>query len=491
MKFFKKFNKHYLILGLILFATFLLRFPSLFEPFWYGDEGIFAAIGRNLNLGGTLYQTSWDNKPPMIYLTYAAIFKLFDVSMFWLRLTTLAFVLATATAIYEIARQVFGKNRALLATIIFGVLTSLRIIEGNLALTEIFMILPITLAMLFVIKRNFDYLSLFGAGILFAVASLYKQVGAFEAAALGIFLFFISKNLADFIKKGLVLSLGFVIPYGATIAYFAPKHLVDDYVFAAYTYYRIYLGESPKYALLINILKFLPIITAIAYGFYKKIKGEVGILHLILLWTAFSFLGSYFSGRTYGHYLVQATPALSLILASITLKPKLKTVQIGFAILFFLPLIFLTKLLFTDFLSGGPINQIKYFQNFADYSTGEKGVDEYNNYFDRNVNTIMALADFLKINQGYGESVYIWGDYPWLYAIADLKNPSRYVTSFHVFGVPEGQNEVIGNLVKNPPKYIIKPESSIGYFPDLEKFIAQGYTSGGFVETSEIFVKNH
>jgi len=490
MKFFKKINKHYLILGLILFTTFILRFPSLFEPFWYGDEGIFAAVGRNLNLGGTLYQTAWDNKPPMIYLTYAAIFKFFGVSMFWLRLTTAVFVLATATAIYEIARQILSKNRALLATFIFGVLTSLRLIEGNLALTEIFMILPITLAMLFAIKRNFDYLSLFGAGILFAVASLYKQVGALEAAALGIFLFLISKNLTDFIKKGLALSIGFTLPYMATVAYFAPKNLVGDYIFAAYTYYRIYLGESPKYALLINILKFLPIITVIAYGFYKKIKGKAEVFHLILLWTAFSFLGSYFSGRTYGHYLVQATPALSLILASIMFKPQVSRVRIIFALTFFLPLIFLTKLLFTDFLSGGPINQLKYFQNFAQYSTGKKGIDEYNNYFDRNVNTIMTLADFLKIHQGYGESVYIWGDYPWLYAIADLKNPSRYVTSFHVFGVPEGQNEVAKDLEKTPPKYIIKPESSIGNFPELEKLLTDRYTSTGFVETSEIFVKN-
>src|SRR3990167_4531742 len=486
----KKLNRHYLILASILFLTFVLRFPSLFEPFWYGDEGIFAAVARNLNQGGVLYQTAWDNKPPMIYLTYEVIFKYFGVSMFWLRLITVVFVLATATAVYEIANQIFGKNRALFSAFIFGILTSLRLIEGNLALTEIFMILPITLAMLIALQRNFDHFSLLIAGVLFAVASLYKQVGALEAVALGIFLFFQSKNILDFIKKATVLSLGFVIPYAATIAYFAPKNLVADYIFAAYTYYRIYLGESPQYALLINILKFLPILAAIGYCLFKKIKGKVEIFHLILLWTAFSFLGSYFSGRTYGHYLVQATPALSVILASITLKPQINRIRSIFALTFFLPLIFLTKLLFTDFLSGGPINQIKYFQNFAQYSAGEKGVDEYNNYFDRNVNTIMALADFLKINQGYGESVYIWGDYPWLYAISDLKNPSRYVTSFHVFGVPEGQSEVIGNLVKNPPKYIIKSESSIGYFPDLEKFIAQGYTSGGFVETSEIFVKN-
>src|SRR3989344_3390808 len=130
----KLFKTEYLILALILFLTFILRFPSLFEPFWYGDEGIFAAVGHNLNIGGTLYDTAWDNKPPAIYLTYAAIFKLFGVSMFWLRLTSAVFVLATATAIYEISRQVFSKNRALLAALIFGIITSLRLIEGNLAL---------------------------------------------------------------------------------------------------------------------------------------------------------------------------------------------------------------------------------------------------------------------------------------------------------------------------------------------------------------------
>src|SRR3989344_476702 len=109
----KRLKKEYILLALILFLTFLFRLPSLFEPFWYGDEGIFAAVGRNLNLGGVLYQTAWDNKPPMIYLTYAAIFKFFGVSMFWLHLTATIFVLATAAVIYEIAQSSIGKKRAL------------------------------------------------------------------------------------------------------------------------------------------------------------------------------------------------------------------------------------------------------------------------------------------------------------------------------------------------------------------------------------------
>src|SRR4030042_4974852 len=485
----KLLNIHYLTFTAILLLIFFFRLPSLFEPFWYGDEGIFAAVARNLNFGGTLYQTAWDNKPPMIYLTYAAIFKIFDVSMFVVRLVTVSVVLTTAATIYEIARTIIGKNRALLVTFIFGLLTSLRLIEGNLALTEIFMILPITLAMLVVIKRDFDYPSLFGAGILFALASLYKQVGALEAAALGIFLFLISKNFVEFFKKGLILSLGFLTPYILSIAYFAPKNLLGDYIFAAYTYYRIYLGESPKYAFFINILKFLPILAAIVYGLYKKRKGKTDISHLILLWTAFSFLGSYFSGRTYGHYLVQAVPAFSLLLTSVTIKPSLKRVQIIFALFFFIPIIFLTKLLFTDFLSAGPINQFSYYQNFVEYTNGRKSIDKYNDYFDRNVNSIMALSDFLRIHGGSGKTVYIWGDYPWLYAIADLKNPSRYVTSFHVFGVPDGQEEVVKNLEDNPPKYIIKPQTSIGYFEELEKLISQRYTFQITIENSDVYLK--
>ncbi len=482
-------NKNYLLLGLILFLIFLFRFPSLFEPFWYGDEGIFAAVANNLNHGGVLYQTAWDNKPPMIYLTYAAIFKFFGVSMFALRMVTAVLVLAVAVVIFEIAKEVIGERRALIATFLFGLLSSLRLLEGNLALTEIFMLLPISLAMFWAIKRNFDLFSLFLAGLFLAIASLYKQVGALEAAALALFLFLNSKNFLEFSRKGATLSLGFVFPYLAVVVYFAPKNLLGDYIFAAYTYYRIYLGESPQYAIIINVLKFLPVVAALLWGLNQKFKGKLGIFHLILLWGAFSFLGSYFSGRTYGHYLVQAVPAVSILLASISVPFKLKINQVIFSFFYFVPLIFLTKLLFTDFLSGGPINQLKYWQNFSQFAIGHETVDDYNNFFDRNVNSILGLADFLKQREAKGEIVYIWGDYPWLYAIADLKNPTRYVTSFHVFGVPDGRRQVTEDLIKNPPKYIIIPPTNIGRFFELENLLAQHYTHLGQIENSEVWQK--
>ena len=444
-----------------------------------------------MNFGGVLYQTAWDNKPPMIYLTYAAIFKTFGVSMFWLRLITIIVVLSTSALIYEIAKGIFSEKRALVATLIFGTLTSLRLIEGNLSLTEIFMILPISLAMFVVILRKFDYISLFFAGILFAVASLYKQVGALETAALLIFLFLASKNFFEFVKKGLVLTLGFVSPFVITVLYFVPKGLLGDYIFAAYTYYRIYLDESPQRAIIINFLKFAPAVVVILYGLFKKFKQKnVDVFHLFLLWTAFSFLGSFFSGRTYGHYLVQAVPATSLVLASVDLRPKLRSVQIAFALFFFIPIIILTKILFFDFLSAGGINQFSYWQNFIAFMSGKKGLNSYNDFFDGNVNSIMALSDFLSLNSASGKYVYIWGDYPWLYAIANVKNPTRYVTSFHVFGVPQGKEEVMTSLAENPSAYIIKPPNSIGYFETLERLINDEYTYLVGVENSKIWARS-
>lgn len=488
-----KIPRNYLVLGVILLATFLMRFPSLYEPFWYGDEGIFAAVGRSLNFNEVLYRDTWDNKPPMIYLTYALIFKLFSVSMFSLRLVTAIAVLATCVCIYEIALKITSKNRALAAAFTFGLLTSLRIIEGNLALTEIFMILPISLAMMMAIYRKFDKLSLFGAGILIAIASLFKQVGAFEAGALGIFLFFYIKSFKEFFKSGLYLSAGFALPYLMTVLYFARYGIVGEYIFGAYTYYQIYLSESPRYALLVNLLKYLPIIAIIGYCFLlKRRRQKVDLKLLILFWMAFSFLGSYFSGRAYGHYLVQAVPPLTLALVMVAKNLKLTREKIIFSAFFFLPFIGLTILLFSTVFRWNPIEQVRYWNNFISYANRTKGVDDYNNFFDGNVNTIMALNDFLKKHGAAGKSVYIWGDYPWLYAISDVNNPSRYVTSFHVFGVPPkiGREEVIADLEKKSPVYIIKPKSSIGYFVEFENFLASNYNFVFKVDEADVYVKS-
>ena len=56
----------WVLLGIIC-AFILLRLPSLIEPEWYGDEGIYRTIGLALSRGEVLYRDIWDNKPPLLY----------------------------------------------------------------------------------------------------------------------------------------------------------------------------------------------------------------------------------------------------------------------------------------------------------------------------------------------------------------------------------------------------------------------------------------
>src|SRR3989338_9069425 len=89
MKFLAKVEKNrsfwFLLAGSFIF--FLLRFPSLFEPNWYGDEGISQVLGLAIRSGRLLYRDIWDNKPPLLYVLYS----FFNSDQFWLRLASIVF----------------------------------------------------------------------------------------------------------------------------------------------------------------------------------------------------------------------------------------------------------------------------------------------------------------------------------------------------------------------------------------------------------------
>jgi len=52
---------------ILLVIVLLLRVPNLFEPYWYGDEGIYLVLGQTMNKGATLYTEIIDHKTPLIY----------------------------------------------------------------------------------------------------------------------------------------------------------------------------------------------------------------------------------------------------------------------------------------------------------------------------------------------------------------------------------------------------------------------------------------
>src|SRR4030042_5887874 len=159
-------------LGFIFVLIFFLRLPSLFTPYSYGDEGIYLTLGEAARRGLVFYRDIYDNKPPLLYLLAAV-----SGSLFWFRFLLLGWNLVTIYLFFKLAQLLFLKKENLIkiATLIFAVLSSIPLLEGNIANAEIFMILPIILGIfLFFKDRTKTPINYFFIGVLFSLATLFK-----------------------------------------------------------------------------------------------------------------------------------------------------------------------------------------------------------------------------------------------------------------------------------------------------------------------------
>src|SRR3712207_2544903 len=115
----------------VVLLVLTLRLPSLFEPHHYGDEGVFAATAHRLLQGETLYTGAWDNKPPLVFLVYAAVLELFGPSMLVLRLVGTVWSLGTALTVRAIARRTSGNTAGWVAAVVYALLAAVPFIEGT------------------------------------------------------------------------------------------------------------------------------------------------------------------------------------------------------------------------------------------------------------------------------------------------------------------------------------------------------------------------
>ncbi len=205
MKLKKFFQKHWLIFVFILLV--FLRLPSLFEPFTYGDEGIYLTLGQAWRKGAVFYRDIHDNKPPLLYLLAGAAYNFTNYR--------LALFLWSAVTVYffsKLARLLFKKNNlaVFFSTLIFVVLSSIRLFEGTIANAENFLIGTSIIGFYLLLSRSFNKPKnvienvkiWFLAGILFSLSALFKVPGAFDfAAALAFGLLVINRKNSLFRAK--------------------------------------------------------------------------------------------------------------------------------------------------------------------------------------------------------------------------------------------------------------------------------------------------
>lgn len=332
-------SKEFWFLLITSVVFFLLRFPSLFEPYWYGDEGIYEVIGFALRHGRFLYTGIWDNKPPLLYLIYT----LFSGDQSPVRLLSLLAGLGATIAIYFLSKKLFAKFApAALATVLFSFLFGIPLIEGNIANAENFMLLPNIMAGFLVyssLQTNTKHalrtiLPLFIAGLLLGFSCLTKVVALFDLSAFAVFAFIVSfqsfaiKDIFSAVKRIIPLVIGFLIPLILCSVYFVAHHAFKEFFHSTLSSNVGYVNYANQFIIPQGflILKTL-ILGLISLGFLlfrKKISKE---FLFIVLWLAFSVYNSLFSGRPYTHYALVLLPSMILLVGLLVAQKKIRIVS--------------------------------------------------------------------------------------------------------------------------------------------------------------------
>ena len=120
----------------------LLRIPLLRIPF-ERDEGEYAYIAWRLASGELPYRDWFNQKPPGIFWAYRGAFELPLDPVVAVHLIAAICVAASTLVVYQIVRPFAGSTPALLASIVFTLLSTDPWIMGTAANTEVFMNLPI------------------------------------------------------------------------------------------------------------------------------------------------------------------------------------------------------------------------------------------------------------------------------------------------------------------------------------------------------------
>lgn len=454
----KNFSFWFLLFSSILF--FILRFPSLFEPYWYGDEGVYQAVGILMRHGQSLYSGAWDNKPPLLYILYA----IFNSDQFSLRAVSLIFGLASMWFFYFVAKRLFPENRkaVVVSTLVYTFAFGSRLVEGNIANAENFMLLPIIAGVYIIlseniIKKSHKFLAFFSAGILISLAFLIKIVAIFDFAA---FIFFIlvypEKNLKDkFINKLSPIILGFSLPVLLTMSYFFITNNFKDFM-DAFLFSNVgYVGLNNQFIIPQGflILKLIMLLGVLGFLFLERKKIRKEIIFLVA-WFSFSLFSAFFSQRPYTHYLIMTLPSFCLLIGAAITYKKERNYLVTLLVLGFI-------LINTSFHFNGKL--VEYYENLIYFWEGKKDINEYQAFFDKITPRDYEIARYIELNTTPNDNVFIWGNNAQVYKLAKRNPIVRYTVAYHITGFPLGIHDMKNAIETKKPKLII-------IMPDIPKF---------------------
>jgi hypothetical protein len=504
----------------LLVALLVVRLPSLAEPAG-GDQGLYAYVGQAILRGELPYRDAWDQKPPAIHYTYAALYGL------WSDEAVVAAADLTAAAIIAVLLLILGRRLAgrpgageaaallylLFANPAFTRLGGVRIRSQ----CETFIALAVTLALVCLrvgverartrssgvdpagrhVRRDSNR-TIFLAGLLLALAVLYKyNAVVYLLAAACAWAFWTAEEtdgtiaitswrpaLAQLRTRAAgalpAFGLGCAVPVTLMLGGFGVAGALDELYEATVLYNLRYSGETyPGAAAFLGYLLTFPVWQARVDPLW--LLGGAGSAVLLAsglrrssdlvpaVWVAAACLAIAVNGsRSLPQYFVQAAPALALAagLAGDVLwratGPRLRT---GLALVV---LAALSRVVTFD-------KVVDYAGHDLRYLTGRISRAEHLARFGglRPADKFAALSEeeiaaFIARETTADDSVLIFGFSGGAYVKASRRSASRFFWSYPIIsgfnaGHPSyGAAGLHADLERNRPRFVILQDDDWG-----------------------------
>ncbi len=454
-------------------ALLVVRLPSLVQPMG-ADQGLYAYVGERILDGGLPYTDAWDQKPPAVHFTYAALRAIWRHDGV-VAAADLVAAGAVGWLLFRLGALLAGPATGAAAALIFLFLSNPAFARlGGVSVraqAETFVAVAVTGAILLLLRRGPSAWRLAASGLLFGLAFTFKyNMVVYPAAAVLMLLLAPRETAAQPLRASLFLAVGFLLPVTGMLVLFAARGAWLDLYFATITYNIRYSGET--YSGLADALAYLltfPVQHARVDGLW--LVGGLGSAVLLVagawrrerliapVWVAAACLAvAINSSRGLPQYFVQAGPALALAAGwAGTLLWTRRTA---------------VNLLAVAVVAYG-VWRVNNFQKLVEntwhdtrYSAGLMTRDEHlARYGTPNVRKYSAiavedLAQYLRTHSRASDRVYIFGFSPGAYVKADRVSASRFFWSRPVIagfneGVPGyGAAGVLADLQRTRPAVV-------------------------------------
>jgi 4-amino-4-deoxy-L-arabinose transferase-like glycosyltransferase len=493
-----------LLVAAVCSLPILLYAPFFNSPFMR-DEGYYASAAQGMLHGGVPYTDFFDNKPPLIYVWYAASFLLFGETVWAPRLLASVTVSVASLFVFLNARLLFESHRSgIIAGLAFAACVGLAKIAETNANTEFFMLLPMTSGLYAFLqaRRTGGKWWYAVAGALGGVTVLTKTIYAIPMAFL--FAFAVLQNRAALNEQATVWSRkawsGPSLMIAGSLAVFAVVALpllalgAFGEMIEALTYYSlVYSGDVTLLTRTVTVVKsplFLlmhsgPLLALAVYGGWLLIRGKGQPTGVLLAgWFLANLVSITAVGRFYNHYYVVLFPAMALLVPTGLEAVLAAKRSAGRALLMRVSLaaLAITPLLFTFYIYGQSDPTQRHLAKY--------GSDMRTNWEAQSP----GLGQWLKERTTPDDYIYNFGFQSELYFYADRQPPTRFFFD-HAFGLDtKYEDEAIRELSENPPLYIAdsaiyERKTALNYYSErVHEWIVQNYDYLGQYYYADIYV---